>query len=115
MAAKEFEAFFYGWRDALNRGDLDGVYAVMDEDIVIFDEDIPWRFNKAISSITSPSTSPFGSLLRGSRANSDSSLAARSASYRVTRPSVASRRTADFGSASWGSPRPGTRARASGP
>ncbi len=47
MAAKGFEAFFYGWRDALNRGDLDGVYAVMDEDIVIFDEDIPWRFNKA--------------------------------------------------------------------
>ncbi len=47
MAAKEFEVVFDGWRNALNQGNLDGVYEVMDEDIVIFDEDIPWRFNKA--------------------------------------------------------------------
>ena len=38
---------FEGWHGSLNQGDLDGMYASMAEDMVIFDEDIPWRFSKA--------------------------------------------------------------------
>ncbi len=41
------EQAFQGWRGSLNKGDLDGMYAVMADDMVIFDEDIPWRFSKA--------------------------------------------------------------------
>ncbi len=37
---------FETWRDALNRGDLEAVYGAMDPDLVIYDEDIPWRFSK---------------------------------------------------------------------
>jgi len=40
------EHAFGAWRDALNSGDLDGCYGLMSADIVIFDEDIPWRFSK---------------------------------------------------------------------
>jgi ketosteroid isomerase-like protein len=47
MSAKELERVFDQWRDALNGGDLAGCYALMDDDMVIFDEDIPWRFSKA--------------------------------------------------------------------
>lgn len=47
MSAKELESAFEAWRGALNQGNLDGVYSPMDEDMVIFDEDIPWRFSKA--------------------------------------------------------------------
>lgn len=41
------EHAFATWRDALNGGDLEGCYGLMSADIVIFDEDIPWRFSKA--------------------------------------------------------------------
>lgn len=47
MSSQELETCFKAWRDALNRGDLTSVYAAMDEDMVIYDEDIPWRFSKA--------------------------------------------------------------------
>jgi len=41
------EQAFTDWRQALNGGDLESFYRVMAEDLVIFDEDIPWRFDKA--------------------------------------------------------------------
>ena len=47
MPSQELEASFKIWRDALNQGDLKTFYAAMDDDIVIYDEDIPWRFSKA--------------------------------------------------------------------
>jgi len=47
MSTTALEEQFARWRDALNQGDLDGVYAAMDADMTIFDEDIPWRFSKA--------------------------------------------------------------------
>ena len=46
MASPELETSFNSWRDALNGGDLATFYAAMDEAMVIFDEDIPWRFSK---------------------------------------------------------------------
>ena len=46
MADTQLEQTFLRWRDALNSGDLDTVYALMDAEMVIFDEDIPWRFSK---------------------------------------------------------------------
>jgi ketosteroid isomerase-like protein len=47
MSHQELEAGFKAWQDALNRGDMETVFAAMDDDIVIYDEDIPWRFSKA--------------------------------------------------------------------
>lgn len=47
MSAKELEQVFDKWRNALNGGDLAGCYGLMEDDMVIFDEDIPWRFSKA--------------------------------------------------------------------
>jgi len=47
MSGKELEGVFNQWRGALNGGDLVAFYDFMDEDMVIFDEDIPWRFSKA--------------------------------------------------------------------
>jgi ketosteroid isomerase-like protein len=47
MATQGLEAAFTAWREALSRGDLTSLYAAMDEEMVIFDEDIPWRFSKA--------------------------------------------------------------------
>ena len=47
MASPELESSFNTWRDALNQGHLATFYAAMDEAMVIFDEDIPWRFSKA--------------------------------------------------------------------
>jgi len=46
MSSKALESVFCQWRDALNSGDLDTCYGLMDSDMVIFDEDIPWRFSK---------------------------------------------------------------------
>ena len=40
------EEAFNAWQGALNSGDLDTFYSLMAEDMVIFDEDIPWRFSK---------------------------------------------------------------------
>jgi len=37
---------FSAWRDAFNGGDLETAYNAMDGEMVIFDEDIPWRFSK---------------------------------------------------------------------
>lgn len=47
MAQNELEQVFGKWRDALNNGELDAFYGLMADDMVIFDEDIPWRFSKA--------------------------------------------------------------------
>ncbi|MCB1747687.1 MAG: nuclear transport factor 2 family protein [Gammaproteobacteria bacterium] len=47
MTLEALEQAFATWRDALNGGDLETCYGLMAEDMVIFDEDIPWRFSKA--------------------------------------------------------------------
>ena len=47
MANTDLEHAFTQWRDALNSGALDAAYAMMADDMVIYDEDIPWRFSKA--------------------------------------------------------------------
>jgi ketosteroid isomerase-like protein len=47
MASDSLQSAFEKWRDALGAGALDDFYAVMDDEMVIFDEDIPWRFGKA--------------------------------------------------------------------
>ena len=49
MAANSeaLEAAFSDWRNAFNGGNLDAVYKAMNDGMVIFDEDIPWRFSKA--------------------------------------------------------------------
>ena len=44
---KSTEEAFEAWGAALNSGDLDAFYGMMADDMVIFDEDIPWRFSKA--------------------------------------------------------------------
>ena len=41
------ETAFANWHDAFNSGKLEVVYATMHDEMVIFDEDIPWRFSKA--------------------------------------------------------------------
>lgn len=41
------ETAFVAWRDAFNTGDLEAAYKAMDDTMVLFDEDIPWRFSKA--------------------------------------------------------------------
>ncbi len=41
------EKAFTAWREALDGGDLNTFYGMMAADLVIFDEDIPWRFDKA--------------------------------------------------------------------
>ena len=41
------EKAFRTWSDAFNAGALDAAYKMMDDQMVIFDEDIPWRFSKA--------------------------------------------------------------------
>lgn len=46
MAQSDLEQAFEHWCEAFNAGDLDTAYASMAEDMVIFDEDIPWRFSK---------------------------------------------------------------------
>ena len=40
------ESTFLGWTEAFGAGDLAKAYGAMDADMVIFDEDIPWRFSK---------------------------------------------------------------------
>ena len=40
------EKSFLEWSEALSGGNLKAVYGAMDPEIVIFDEDIPWRFSK---------------------------------------------------------------------
>ncbi|MGB1884004.1 MAG: YybH family protein [Gammaproteobacteria bacterium] len=47
MSEQAVETVFKQWRDALNSGDLETFYGLMSDDMVIFDEDIPWRFSKA--------------------------------------------------------------------
>ena len=47
MSEQAVETVFKQWRDALNSGDLETFYGFMSDDMVIFDEDIPWRFSKA--------------------------------------------------------------------
>ena len=40
------ESAFNDWRNAFNAGNLNEAYGAMNDDMVIFDEDIPWRFSK---------------------------------------------------------------------
>ena len=40
------ENIFKEWQEALNRGEVEKFFEFMDSDIVVFDEDIPWRFSK---------------------------------------------------------------------
>ncbi len=47
MAASTLEEAFIRWKNALGAGDLATFYGMMDDAMVIFDEDIPWRFSKA--------------------------------------------------------------------
>ncbi len=44
--AKKLEKAFEKWRGALNEGDLERFYRAIDEDAVIYDEDIPFRLSK---------------------------------------------------------------------
>ena len=44
--SNNLQSVFETWRNALNTGDLKAFYNLMDDDMVIFDEDIPWRFSK---------------------------------------------------------------------
>ncbi|MSR13673.1 MAG: nuclear transport factor 2 family protein [Gammaproteobacteria bacterium] len=46
MTASALEATFARWKNALGAADLATFYALMDDAMVIFDEDIPWRFSK---------------------------------------------------------------------
>ena len=46
-ATLELETAFQALRAALDKGDLDGFYGLIDEDAVIFDEDNPFRLTKA--------------------------------------------------------------------
>ncbi len=41
------ETAFRTWTDAFNRGVVEEAYKMMDDAMVIFDEDIPWRFSKS--------------------------------------------------------------------
>ena len=47
MASNNLEGVFETWASGLNAGELEKVYGLMADDMVIFDEDIPWRFSKA--------------------------------------------------------------------
>jgi ketosteroid isomerase-like protein len=47
MTTGTLEAAFARWKNALGSADLTTFYSLMDEAMVIFDEDIPWRFSKA--------------------------------------------------------------------
>lgn len=38
---------FESWREALNAGELDKFYDAIDDDAVIYDEDIPFRLSKS--------------------------------------------------------------------
>lgn len=44
--ARKLEEAFETWRAALNEGELERFYGAIDEDAVIFDEDIPFRLSK---------------------------------------------------------------------
>lgn len=44
--SNNLQAVFETWTNALNTGELKAFYDLMDDDMVIFDEDIPWRFSK---------------------------------------------------------------------
>lgn len=46
MNSKMLESTFQDWAANLNGGNLDAFYDAMGENIVIFDEDLPWRLNK---------------------------------------------------------------------
>ena len=46
MKQKTLETTFQKWAAALNEGDLDNFYGAIDDGIVIFDEDLPWRLSK---------------------------------------------------------------------
>ena len=47
MKQKTLETTFQKWATALNEGDLDSFYGAIDDGIVRFDEDLPWRLNKS--------------------------------------------------------------------
>ena len=44
--SNNLQTVFETWTNALNTGELKAFYDLMDDDMVIFDEDIPWRFSK---------------------------------------------------------------------
>ena len=46
MELKQLETVFLKWADHLGLGELDEFYDMMHEQIVIFDEDLPWRLTK---------------------------------------------------------------------
>ena len=46
MNQQQLKAVFQIWADHLGSGQLDDFYAMMDEEIIIFDEDLPWRLTK---------------------------------------------------------------------
>ena len=46
MDQQQLKAVFQKWADHLGSGQLDDFYAMMDEEIIIFDEDLPWRLTK---------------------------------------------------------------------
>ncbi|MEM7543790.1 MAG: nuclear transport factor 2 family protein [Pseudomonadota bacterium] len=45
--AGDLQVSFTGWGEALGAGDLDAFYGAIDEAAVIYDEDIPFRLDKA--------------------------------------------------------------------
>ena len=47
MTTSTLEATFARWKNALGAADLTTFYALMDDAMVIFDEDTPWRFSNA--------------------------------------------------------------------
>ena len=46
MDQQQLKAVFQKWADHLGSGQLEDFYAMMDEEIIIFDEDLPWRLTK---------------------------------------------------------------------
>ena len=44
---QSLERAFQTWTDSFNGGAIAASYKMMDDQMVIFDEDIPWRFSKA--------------------------------------------------------------------
>jgi ketosteroid isomerase-like protein len=44
---QELQAAFSAWKDGLNKGDLDAFYSWIHDEVVIYDEDIPFRLSKA--------------------------------------------------------------------
>ena len=107
MSHQELDAGFKAWQDALNRGDMETFFAAMDDDIVIYDEDIPWRFSKADMIDHLSFHAKVWDAFQWCRASCASRPAATPASFQASPPFAASPRMLASASASWALPRLG--------